>query len=110
MSYVVSIILSILICFGLVSISPWDAESLDSRNPYYLAMVGNFLFTVFIAMWSALFNNSAFYDAWWSVGPMVFTVYWYAAAETNGKSIPTARVVLVFISVFTWGIRLTHNW
>ncbi len=107
--YAISTGLSIAICIAFSSNSTWSVvESLDSKNPYYVAMIGSTLFTVFIAMWSSIFNNSCFYDAWWSVGPMIFIVFWYAIGLANDKKIPTARVILVFISVFTWGIRSSY--
>jgi hypothetical protein len=106
--YAISTGLSTAICYALSSSSTWSVESLDSKNPYYVAMIGSTLFTVFIAMWSSFFNNSCFYDAWWSIGPMIFVVYWYAIGEANDKAVPTARVILVFISVFTWGIRSSY--
>jgi len=110
-SYVICIGLSVLVCFVLTHATSW--WTINSRpipaNPYSIAMVGHILFTAFICSWSAYYNNSAFYDAYWSVAPMIFSIYWTAAAgDFFENNIP--RIILLVLAIWIWGIRLTRNW
>lgn len=63
--------------------------------------------TVVIYAFSVRFRNSSFYDAYWSVAPPVFLVFWFLAAHGNGDPI---RQILVATAVLLWAVRLTANW
>ena len=63
--------------------------------------------TIVIFGWSMAYDNSSFYDAYWSVIPPLIVVYWISLAETGVPALRTAGVVLV---IFVWGARLTWNW
>lgn len=64
--------------------------------------------TIIIFLFSYFFNNSSFYDPYWSVIPIVVAVFlgvwgWDSGAEQ-------LRIVLLIFLVSFWGIRLTYNW
>ena len=64
--------------------------------------------TVAILVFSRLYKNSSFYDAYWSVIPPLIALYWTMAATAQG--IDMTRAWLVVILVWLWGVRLTANW
>src|SRR4029453_11120085 len=57
---------------------------------------------------SRAFDNSSFYDAYWSVAPLPIAIYFVLAAEP-GAALP-ARQGLVLLALALWGARLTWNW
>jgi steroid 5-alpha reductase family enzyme len=63
--------------------------------------------TVVVFAFSVLFDNSSFYDAYWSVAPMVIAP---ALAAQSGTDVPLARRAVVIALVLVWGARLTFNW
>ena len=60
--------------------------------------------TVFVFIFSLVFKNASVYDPYWSVQPMVIVLYFACYYKL------TAAAILLLISVFYWGIRLTGNW
>lgn len=71
------------------------------------AFVADVVATVVIFSFSRVYRNSSFYDAYWSVIPPLFAIYW-AAAALPGINPP--RQWLVFSLVLLWAVRLTWNW
>jgi steroid 5-alpha reductase family enzyme len=63
--------------------------------------------TCVIFAFSRKFKNSSFYDAYWSVIPPLFLLFWYYQADSQGLEL---RYLLVSIVVWFWAIRLTYNW
>lgn len=74
-------------------------------DPLWRAFVADIVATVVIWGFSRAYRNSSFYDAYWSVIPPLFGVYWIWAMDDVGP-----RAWLVVALVFYWGIRLTWNW
>jgi steroid 5-alpha reductase family enzyme len=64
--------------------------------------------TIAIFVFSRLYKNSSFYDAYWSVIPPLIALYW--AAEATAAQVDVSRAWLVVTLVWLWGIRLTANW
>ncbi len=60
--------------------------------------------TVFVFIFSMIFNNASVYDPYWSVQPVVILVIF----AVNSRI--TTAAILLLISVIYWGIRLTANW
>jgi len=61
--------------------------------------------TVVTFFFSVLLRNSSVYDAYWSLTPLVMTVWLYAEARAF------APMQLLFLAVFClWSVRLTGNW
>jgi len=63
--------------------------------------------TIVIFGWSVAYDNSSFYDAYWSVIPPAIGLYWISLAETG---VPALRMAGVMIVLLIWGGRLTWNW
>ena len=74
--------------------------------------------TVAIFIFSRLYKNSSFYDAYWSVVPPLIALYWAieataieaTAIEATAVAVDGTRAWLVIVLVWLWGIRLTVNW
>ena len=74
--------------------------------------------TVAIFIFSRLYKNSSFYDAYWSVIPPLIALYWAleataieaTAIEATAVAVDDTRAWLVIVLVWLWGIRLTVNW
>lgn len=71
------------------------------------SFIADVIATVVIFGFSRAFKNSSFYDAYWSVIPPLFLLYWWFTRETDTQAL---RYVLVSIVVWYWACRLTWNW
>jgi steroid 5-alpha reductase family enzyme len=63
--------------------------------------------TIFIYLLSVAFNNSSWYDAFWSVIPVVLTILCWMDIHAEGNGL---RATLMFGVMIFWAIRLTYNW
>ncbi len=73
----------------------------------YRTLAADLVATLVIFGWSIAYDNSSFYDAYWSVIPIAIVIYWIGMSEA---SLPTLRVAAILLVVVTWGARLTYNW
>lgn len=64
--------------------------------------------TLIIFAFSVKYGNSSFYDAFWSVIPPLFVLYW--ALFSVSPDVDPVRQSMVMLLVWLWGIRLTANW
>lgn len=81
--------------------------ALPEMHPLWKLFIADVTATFVIWLFSLGFKNSSFYDAYWSVAPMVFVFYFAQVALPEADSF---RQVLLFIAVQVWGLRLTLNW
>jgi len=63
--------------------------------------------TIVIFGFSFAYDNSSFYDAYWSVVPIAIVLYWMSLAEDG---VPALRLAAIGLVVGVWGVRLTWNW
>ena len=63
--------------------------------------------TIFIYLLSVIFNNSSWYDAFWSVIPVVLTIMCWSDISAAGD---IQRAFLMHACLLFWAIRLTYNW
>lgn len=63
--------------------------------------------TIVIFGFSFAYDNSSFYDAYWSVVPIAIVLFWMSVAE---DAVPALRLAAIGFVVGVWGIRLTFNW
>ncbi len=75
-------------------------------HPLWVAGLADIVGTVVIFIFARVFDNSSFYDPYWSVAPMGLVVYFALVA---GDPV-SARAVLIIGLVSAWGLRLTWNW
>jgi steroid 5-alpha reductase family enzyme len=71
------------------------------------SFIADVIATAVIFGFSRAFRNSSFYDAYWSVIPPLFLMYWWFTRATDTQVL---RYVLVSIVVWYWACRLTWNW
>lgn len=69
-------------------------------------LIADLLATVAIFVFSRVYRNSSFYDAYWSVIPPLLLFYWWY----RSTDVDLLRVWLITIVVLLWAIRLTANW
>jgi steroid 5-alpha reductase family enzyme len=84
----------VALCVGL---------ALEQQHPLLVAGAADLAATLVVFAFSVAFNNSSFYDAYWSVGPLGLAAYY-----TRGPSTPRQLAVLALVAL--WGLRLTYNW
>jgi steroid 5-alpha reductase family enzyme len=77
------------------------------EDPILLTLAADIVATLVIFGWSMAYDNSSFYDAYWSVIPIAIVLYWIQIAAPGAQAI---RMSLMFFVVFVWGYRLTFNW
>ena len=76
--------------------------------PWQVVAVADVAATVVVFVFSRLFNNTSFYDPYWSVVPASIAV-WLVVGPGSGHGL-TARQVLILVLVFAYALRLTFNW
>jgi steroid 5-alpha reductase family enzyme len=84
------------------------ASAMGSTHPIWTAFVADVAATLVIFAFSFAFNNSSFYDAYWSIAPLPIAVYWAEVAGVD--EVNDVRRALVFAVIAVWGARLTYNW
>ena len=97
LSYIVTIILSIIITKGF-----------NFNNEWMMLLFAHSIATIGIYISSLIFKNSSMYDPFWSVAPIPIIIY--LAYFSNNLLLPTFYVSLVVFVILFWAIRLTHNW
>ncbi|MBP9712262.1 MAG: DUF1295 domain-containing protein [Sterolibacterium sp.] len=79
------------------------------NNVLLNSFIADVIATAVIFAFSRTFRNSSFYDAYWSVIPPLFLVYWWETRAIDA-GVPLLRYLLVSAVVWYWAIRLTWNW
>jgi steroid 5-alpha reductase family enzyme len=79
-----------------------------TSDPIWIAFEADVAATLAIFAFSFAYDNSSFYDAYWSVAPIPIAVYW--ASLPAGAEGPWLREALALGLVSAWGLRLTWNW
>lgn len=96
------------LCAGFVSIG---ATALIQTavgtplSPWQAALIADLIATVVIFGFSHRYGNASIYDPYWSVAPILITIYF--AIE---GSLLDLRSLSILGAVGIWGMRLTVNW
>ncbi len=99
------ILVGYLVASGAAALVAWQLEG----QPLWRAILAaDVAATVVIFGFSKAFDNSSFYDAYWSVAPMLIAPA-LALREASAQA-PLARRIVVSALVLAWGARLTWNW
>jgi len=80
--------------------------ALGSQHPLVVAGGADLAGTLVIFVFAVIFDNSSFYDAYWSVAPVPILGY-FIAVGGHGESV---RAVILLVLVSIWSLRLTYNW
>jgi len=83
-------------------------RAMPNAQPIVRVAIADVVATVVVFAFSRAFDNSSFYDAYWTIAPMVIAPYLaFGPHATEGISV---RKWLAIAVVFAWGLRLTWNW
>ena len=80
--------------------------ALRGKHPIVVAALADVAATAVVFAFSWKYDNSSFYDPYWSLAPIPMGVYW---ASLNPDR-PEVRQVLALTLLTVWGLRLTANW
>ncbi len=76
-------------------------------DPLWRTLAADVVATLVIFGWSMAYDNSSFYDAYWSVIPIAIVLYWASLADASASAL---RITSIAFVVGVWGVRLTWNW
>jgi len=82
-------------------------EFCNQPNLLINSFIADLIATAVIFVFSRLFKNSSFYDAYWSVIPPLFLLYWWNTPGNDGQPL---RYLFISVVVWFWAMRLTWNW
>ena len=97
LAYVIALCVAVIVVYAL-----------GDRHPILIVFTADIAATLAIYVFARMFRNASFYDAYWSVAPLVIALY-YILVASSGDVVYIRQVVVVTL-VFIWGIRLTLNW
>lgn len=70
-------------------------------------LIADLIATVVVFVFSRIYENSSFYDPYWSVIPPLLAFYWWIRSDEPSN---TARWWLMMAVMLVWAVRLTANW
>lgn len=76
-------------------------------DPVGLTLTADVVATLVVFGWSMAYDNSSFYDAYWSVIPIAILSYWTMIASPEAQNL---RIGMLLFVGCVWGYRLTFNW
>jgi steroid 5-alpha reductase family enzyme len=76
-------------------------------HPILRAGLADLAATLVVFAFSLAYNNSSFYDPYWSVAPPFLALFWLLAAGSGGLPV---RQALAGALLLAWAARLTYNW
>ena len=76
-------------------------------SPLWIVLIADSVGTIVIFIFSLIFKNGSFYDAYWSVAPIVIVGYYLFISPVEAD---VFRLTACSVLVTVWGIRLTYNW
>ena len=79
----------------------WATLQALGESPIWDMFWADIAATIAIFVFSRLYKNSSFYDAYWSVIPPLIALYWLLEATASG--VDSTRAWLVVILVWLWG-------
>jgi len=80
----------------------------DHWQPLWRLAAADLVGTAIIFGFSAICNNSSFYDPYWSVAPILISLYWLTDGSIRIEN--QLRQTVVVGLVLVWAVRLTVNW
>ncbi len=73
-------------------------------------LIADVLGTLVVFVFSRVYRNSSFYDAYWSVIPPLLFLYWWWQGPVGWAGPGALRCWLMAVVIGYWAIRLTGNW
>ena len=100
------LVMALAYAAGLMA-AVYVGRTVHGLHPLIVAGAADLAATVVVFTFSVAYDNSSFYDPYWSVAPPCLAVYWWLGAPPG---VSPERQALVLLLIFAWGIRLTLNW
>jgi steroid 5-alpha reductase family enzyme len=101
----ISVLILIVVYIGAAAAGYLTYYLLKEELSFILSVfIADLAATVFVYIFSMIFNNASVYDPYWSVAPMVIVFILFINAEISLAN------VLLTAAVLVWGARLTLNW
>jgi steroid 5-alpha reductase family enzyme len=97
------IVVAYLAALGVAA--SWLAWGPSTSRLWLDTLIADVLATLVVFVFSRLYRNSSFYDAYWSVAPPLLIFYWWSQS-----SVHQLRCWLIAVVVVLWAVRLTANW
>ena len=79
-------------------------------EPLIDVLAADVVATTVIFVFSLLWRNSSWYDAYWSVAPPAIAGWFLYLAIASDADASMLRQLLVTVVVWLWAVRLTANW
>ncbi len=73
-------------------------------------LIADVLGTLVVFVFSRVYRNSSFYDAYWSVIPPLLFLYWWWQGPVGWDGPGALRCWLLAVVIGYWAVRLTGNW
>jgi steroid 5-alpha reductase family enzyme len=88
----------------------WLHWGLNTGRLWLDTLIADVLATTVIFVFSRIYRNSSFYDAYWSVIPPLLAVYWWSQGALGVTGPGSLRCWLLVAVMLYWAVRLTANW
>ena len=88
----------------------WLAWGPGTGRLWLDTLIADVLATCVVFVFSRVFRNSSFYDAYWSVVPPLLLAYWWWQGPIGVHGPGAVRCWLMAVVVGCWAVRLTGNW
>lgn len=85
----------------------WLAVGPRTGRLWLDTLIADLLATLVVFVFSRVYRNSSFYDAYWSVIPPLLFGYWWWQGPLGPDSL---RGWLMAVVIGYWAVRLTGNW
>ncbi|MBF6242477.1 DUF1295 domain-containing protein [Nocardia elegans] len=85
----------------------WLLWGPDTGQLWLNGLIADLIATVVVFVFSRIYQNSSFYDPYWSVIPPLLAFYWWIRSDEPSN---TARWWLMMAVMLVWAVRLTANW
>jgi steroid 5-alpha reductase family enzyme len=103
---------AMIVCLGAYGaafiLCYWLYPVIRHLDPLLSAALLDLVATVAIFAVSMLFNNSSFYDPYWSVAPVPIVIFW-SLGSLPGHANPVRQILIISL-ITLWAVRLTWNW
>ncbi|MBF6144664.1 MULTISPECIES: DUF1295 domain-containing protein [Nocardia] len=85
----------------------WLLWGPDTGQLWLNGLIADLIATVVVFVFSRIYQNSSFYDPYWSVIPPLLAFYWWIRSDEPSN---TTRWWLMMAVMLVWAVRLTANW
>lgn len=89
-----------------VGVGAFTVHYFQEKPPILAIALGDIAATIVIFLFSRSFNNSSFYDPYWSVIPPFLAIGWFWLSDQDSL---TVRQIVMFLLILFWAVRLTLN-